>query len=54
VDMLIISPDKNTRQNMKTPRSYQKDRNAIKALQQENTPIEFFETRVINYGNIFG
>lgn len=44
--MLVEASDKN---QLKTPKSH-RDRNiAVKVLPQEETQIEFFETRVINY-----
>jgi hypothetical protein len=52
--MLVETSDKNQRQNLKTPKSH-RERNAavpVKIVQpqpQEETHIEFFETRVINY-----
>lgn len=49
IQMLVETSDKNQRQNLKTPKSH-RERNVVKVLQpQEETQIEIFETRVINY-----
>lgn len=50
--MLVETSEKNPRQNLKTPKSH-RERNAAVAVKifqpQEETQMEFFETRVINY-----
>lgn len=51
IQMLVETSDKNQKQQLRTPKSH-RERNAavaVKVLPQEETQIEFFETRVINY-----